>query len=80
MLSADTQVCLAAEAKEFNKLKLSNQCPIDDAPIILELWKYPPCIIGNNSVDNYSLYLTLQNDTDVRVQIALDEMMKGVLL
>ena len=80
MLSADTQVCLAAEAKEFNKLNLSKQCPIDDAPIILELWKYPPNIIGNNSVDNYSLYLTLQNDTDDRVQIALDEMMKGVLL
>ena len=79
MLSADTQVCLAAEAKIFNKLKLSEQCSIDDAPFILELWKYPPNIIGNDSVDAYSLYLTLQSDTDDRVQIALDEMMKGVL-
>ena len=42
-------VLISTEAKEFNKLKLSNQCPIDDAPIILELWKYPPNIISNNS-------------------------------
>ena len=80
MLSEDSQVCLATEAKEFNKLKLSNQCPIDDAPIILELWKYPPNIISNNSIDPCSLYLTLMNETDDRVQIALDKIMKGIHL
>ena len=63
----------------MNKLKLPDRCPEEDAPVLLELWKYPPNIIGDDAVDSLSLYLTLRNDPDERVQIALDEMMKGLL-
>ena len=79
MLSADDQLQFAVEAKKMNKLKLPDRCPEEDAPVLLELWKYPPNIIGDDAVDSLSLYLTLRNDPDDRVQIALDEMMKGLL-
>ena len=79
MLSADEQLHFAVEAKELNKLKLPDRCPEEDAPILLELWKYPPNIIGGDAIDSLSLYLTLRDDPDERVQIALDEMMKGLL-
>lgn len=78
MLSADAQLQFAVEAKKLNKLKLTDQCPEEDAPVLLELWTYPPNLIGGDSIDPLSLYLTLQNDPDERVQIALDEMMKGI--
>ena len=79
MLSADDQLQFAADAKELNKLKLPDRCPEEDAPVLLELWKYPPNIIGGDSVDSLSLYLTLRDAPDERVQIALDEMMKGLI-
>lgn len=79
MLSADAQLQFAVEAKNLNKLKLMDRCPEEDAPVLLELWKYPPNIIGGDSIDPFSLYLTLRDDPDERVQIALDEMMKGLL-
>jgi len=78
MLSADAQLQFATESKMQKKLNLMQQCSVEDAPVLLELWKYPPNIIGGKSVDPLSLYLTLQNDPDERVQIALDEMMKGL--
>ena len=79
MLSADAQLQFAVEAKELNKLKLTDRCPEEDAPVLLELWKYPPNIIGGDSIDAFSLYLTLRDDPDERVQIALEEMMKDIL-
>ena len=79
MLSAEEQLQLAVEAKKLNKLKLTDRCPEEDAPVLLELWKYPPNIIGGDSVDPLSLYLTLRDAPDERVQIALEEMMKGLL-
>ena len=79
MLSADAQLQVAVEAKKLYKLHVSDRCPTEDAPVLLELWNYPPNIIGGNTVDPLSLYLTLRDDPDERVQIAIDEMMKGLL-
>jgi hypothetical protein len=54
----------------------------------LEVWRYAPQRIktqntkegnvGNDAVDPYSLYLCLENMDDDRVQLALEELMKGI--
>lgn len=46
---------------------------------LLELWSYPPHIFaGNDRVDPFSLYLSLQYDADERVQLALTQMMEQI--
>lgn len=47
--------------------------------IEIELWKYNPELLSeNNSVDQLSLYLSLKDDPDERVQSALEQMMENV--
>lgn len=47
--------------------------------IEIELWKYRPETFANGtSVDRLSLYLSLKDSVDDRVQIALDELMEGM--
>ena len=79
MLSPDPQMEYAVEAKAFNKLGIKPECPIEDAPVLIELWSYAPAIIRGNSIDPFSLYLTLKDNPDDRVQIALETMLKEFL-
>ncbi len=45
----------------------------------IEIWKYPPEILSRErTVDRLSLYLSLKDSRDERVQAALDELMKGM--
>jgi hypothetical protein len=58
----------------------------DDPVFEVEIWSYPPDHIDGNtclpalreSVDPLSLYLSLKDDVDDRVQISLDEMMEKI--
>lgn len=58
----------------------------DDPAFEVEIWSYSPHHIGGNtcipesseSVDPLSLYLSLKDDVDDRVQISLDEMMEKI--
>lgn len=44
----------------------------------MQIWRYDPVLLADNgSVDVFSLYLSLQDERDERVQSALDEMMEG---
>lgn len=46
----------------------------------LEIWNYSPLHLKENDVvDRFSLYLSLQDNTDERVQSALEKMMEEVL-
>lgn len=78
MLSEGAQMEVAAQVGCVNKLPHVARCPQSDAPILLQLWTYPPNVVGGDAIDPFSLYLTLKNNPDERVQIALDEMMKGL--
>ena len=50
-----------------------------EADLEVEVWTYQPGLLsGGPAVDRLSLYLSLRDDTDERVQSALDEMMRGV--
>jgi hypothetical protein len=51
----------------------------DEAELEVEVWSYKPGLLSEGAaVDRLSLYLSLRDDTDERVQSALDEMMRGV--
>ncbi len=51
----------------------------EEADLAVEVWTYPPRLLSDGpTVDRLSLYLSLKNDEDERVQSALDEMMRGI--
>lgn len=58
----------------------SNEVLFDDnSQIALELYRYDPRKLAiNNNVDPISLYLSLKNDEDERVEIELEKMMEEV--
>jgi len=54
-------------------------CFVDvDGVIKLEIWKYDPGLISESQiVDKYSLHLSLNNNKDERIQLALEELLKA---
>lgn len=78
MLSEQSQIEYAITQKSFNTLKNIKKIPKASAPVLLQIWAYSPALFGDNTVDPLSLYLSLKSDPDERVQIALDELLKGV--
>lgn len=49
------------------------------ARVEFEVWSYDPAVLaGRDYVDPFSLALSLNDETDDRVQIAVDEMLKGM--
>jgi len=49
----------------------------EDAEFVLEGWAYRPQLLSNgSSVDELSLYLSLKDDPDERIQMALSELME----
>jgi hypothetical protein len=75
MLSEMPPSIFAIELAEFRKMECKT-VPKDIAEIQLQLWLYPPAIFGENKIDTLSLTLSLKNDPDDRVQIAIEEFMK----
>ena len=78
MLADPRQTEYAIAVGEFNALKNIRNVPKADAPILLQLWTYQPILPGMDKIDPFSLFLTLKDDSDERVQIALDELMDGI--
>ena len=56
------------------------EVPQNHAVCCIQFWSYePPCNnIANGTVDPFSLYLSLKDDHDERIQMCLDEMMEKV--
>lgn len=51
----------------------------DGADIQLEIWHYDPELFAKNNIaDPFSLYLSLKNNPDERIESALDEMMEKI--
>ncbi|VVM42358.1 hypothetical protein PS862_00504 [Pseudomonas fluorescens] len=67
------------------KLKFETTCPYYEVPqnhaaCCIQFWSYDPLHsnIATGTVDPFSLYLSLKDEHDDRVQMCLDEMMEGV--
>jgi hypothetical protein len=55
-------------------------CNKDFGDYRVEVWKYTPSLLTkNNTVDKLSLYLSLRNNEDERVQIELDNMINEMI-
>ncbi len=78
MLNPSEQRELAAFHTDYSRLR-QQEIPVADAPIRLELWNYQPLVMSDGAVDPFSLWLSLKDNHDDRVQICLEEMMKEAL-
>lgn len=73
MINADEFEHLAISTETFKKLK---DYSLEDRflPIHIEVWSYDPALFANNGIaDKISLYLSMKNDNDERVQHELNQ-------
>jgi len=83
MLTSPQKQVYAASAKDWKAIK--RKCPSDiisypdEAGYELEVWSYSPGLFANGKrVDPFSLYLSLRDIKDERVESAMEEMMEGL--
>lgn len=74
---------LALEGKQWKKVRSAEELMILDIAepdaSELEVWSYSPALFGKNGVaDRFSLFLSMREDNDERVQSALEAMMEQV--
>ncbi|RZB30109.1 MAG: hypothetical protein SRB1_02389 [Desulfobacteraceae bacterium Eth-SRB1] len=83
MLTPPKKQVYAASAKEWKAIKRKYLHDIisypDEAGYELEIWSYSPGLFANGKiVDSFSLYLSLKDIKDERVESALEKMMEGI--
>jgi len=80
-MASPSRPVFAVEDKVLRKVLTEEQLEIslleEDASAVLEAWFYAPQIISAEAqVDPFSLYLSLKDDPDERVQMALDQLLE----
>lgn len=82
MLVPPNEPVYALGRRDWKKLAdRVEQIPVEDTGTCrIELWRYDPALfVKNNRVDPFSLYLSLQDEEDERLEMALAEMMEKIL-
>ena len=69
--------CFAIALRGFTARKLNLLSP-ELAPYQLQLWTMPPCALGEHAIDPISLYLSLRDHPDDRVQIQRDKLLEAL--
>lgn len=83
MLTPPKRQVYAAFAKDWKAIKRKYPHEIisypDEAGYELEVWSYSPGLFANGKiVDPFSLYLSLRDSKDERVESAMEKMMEGI--
>lgn len=84
LISKDARLEYAIKLSNWNSAKkqgiVNEVSPANDLGVVIETWRYDPKIIapGSENVDALSLYLSLQDEPDERIQGALKEMLGGI--
>ncbi|MEN6372478.1 MAG: hypothetical protein ABFD64_10760 [Armatimonadota bacterium] len=82
MLSAPINLTLAISSEGWRAEKANlciNDMNYDDNMHHLEIWRYDPSLLSTgNTVDRLSLFLSLRDSTDERIEAALNEMMESM--
>lgn len=81
MLVPPKEPVYALWSKRWKKLsETTKTIPIeDDGTCQIQLWRYDPNLFAREGcVDPFSLYLSLQDEGDERVELALEEMMENI--
>lgn len=67
------------EYRQTNIPKGFQHSPADEADLELEIWNYNPILFSHDGkVDPFSLYLSLRETTDERIETALEELMENI--
>ncbi|WP_281643138.1 hypothetical protein [Hoylesella loescheii] len=77
MINREQHECYALTRAELNSL----QVPTDKrfGNNVVQIWRYSPSLLsGTNTVDKLSLYLSLKDLDDERIQIELDNLIKEI--
>jgi hypothetical protein len=77
MINREQHECYALTRAELNSL----QVPTDKrfGNNVIQIWRYSPSLLsGTNTVDKLSLYLSLKDADDERIQIELDNLIKEI--
>ncbi len=81
-IAGDVHECFAIAKTDYMYLKKHRQIRTTnkiEGRYCIEIWKYAPGILAKNRiVDPLSLYLTLKDEKDERVELELEEMIKNV--
>ncbi|MCS7466136.1 hypothetical protein NZK35_05540 [Stieleria sp. ICT_E10.1] len=83
MLAKPANQCLAVTTEQWSEIKERSDLkptPMEDPDAIeIEMWGYDPALFASAGVcDPFSLYLSLKDETDERVEGALEEMMEAI--
>lgn len=83
MLAAPEQPIFAIGAADWKRVRKDRECvelpAAESDACLLEIWSYPPLLLAENgTVDRFSLFLSLRDRTDERIESALQEMMGAV--
>lgn len=76
MLNEPPQREYAMAIKEYRKLPPLTMVPKIAAPIIIQLWHYSPTFPHEKTMDVLKLFLSFKNETDERIQIELEKLIK----
>lgn len=81
-LTENSRKYFAVAQKDFDILKKKEQIKVvsvNEHEICLEVWKYDPALLATNrTVDPLSLYLTLRDEKDERVEKELENMIDRI--
>jgi hypothetical protein len=82
-IADEARTTMAAEVSRAKELRATNRIENtpdpDAATVILEVWNYDPSLLAKERVvDPLSLYLSLRDDADERVQAAVSSMMEAL--
>ncbi len=84
MIATPGHEVFAVSAEDYRSavrsLRITPVPYLEEGSVIVERWKYAPGLLspGRQQVDRLSLYLSLRDDPDERVQAALTEMLEGM--
>lgn len=79
MLSAPAVECYATDKISQWKNVMTNRLQDSKTQVAVEMWRYDPRILATgHSVDALTLALTLKDDTDERVEQAVEELLSEV--
>lgn len=76
MINSESQDCFAIGRRNFDADKISTNSRFGKTKI--EIWRYDPRLLSKgNTVDPLSLYLSLQDNEDERIQMELDKLLEN---
>ncbi len=77
MIAGDREVQVAMTLSQLKALRINTDTRFGENRI--EIWKYDPSLLSDSDcVDKLSLYLSLKDNTDDRVQIELEELINSI--